>query len=252
MIARLRDRLPKDQRQALWAFWGRQHRLQEVLAWPVHRHLDLLAIIYGTDKSSLFHGYTRQYSSHLAPRRRSVRSVLEIGIGGTTSGSGYETPAGGHSLRMWRAYFPNAHVVGIDISRKVVSGPRISVEQGSQDDPDFLREVADRHGPFDLVIDDGSHIGRHVQASFEVLFERVKPGGLYVVEDLGTAYSPEWEGGPPGTPGTQAALLKRLVDDVLRRHWDGRGSAHPLASLHLYDGIAFLERSRGARGGRSR
>jgi demethylmacrocin O-methyltransferase len=243
MLHAVRQRLSREQRQALWALWGRQHRLQGMLAWPVRRHLDLLALVYGTDKSSAFHGYTEQYAHHLSARRRSVRSVLEIGIGGVTSGSGYETPAGGQSLRMWRAYFPNAHIVGIDIERKAVAGPRISVEQGSQDDPTFLREVAERHGPFDLVIDDGSHIGRHVQASFEVLFERLKAGGLYVIEDLGTSYGTEWEGGPPGRPGTQAELLKRLVDDVLRRHWNTGGRAHPVAAVHVYDEIAFLERS---------
>ena len=239
----LRRTLSKDRRQALWAFWASRHRLQGLLAWPVRRHLNLLAIIYGTDKSSFFHGYAKLYARYLSPSRRSVRSVLEIGIGGVTSAAGYDTLAGGHSLRMWQTYFPKAQIVGVDIERKLVPGRRISVERGSQDDNTFLRDVADRYGPFDLVIDDGSHIGRHVEASFEVLFERVKPGGFYVIEDLGPSYLPAWEGGPPGHPGTQSELLKRLVDDVLRRHWDTAGTAPPLRALHLHDQIAFLERA---------
>jgi demethylmacrocin O-methyltransferase len=158
------------------------------MARPVARNLELLARIYGTDKSSKLHGYTKWYAHHLFPRRNTIRSVLEIGIGGTTSRTGYETVAGGQSLRMWQTYFPNARIVGVDIERKVVTGPRISVEQGSQDDPAFLADVARRHGPFDLIIDDGSHIGRHVQASFEALFEHVRPGGLYIIEDAPDFY----------------------------------------------------------------
>jgi demethylmacrocin O-methyltransferase len=144
---------------------------------------------------------------------------------------------------MWQDYFPKARIVGVDIEKKVVTGRRISVEQGSQDDPVFLSDIASRYGPFDVVIDDGSHLSRHVTASFGFLFDHVTPGGLYIVEDLATAYSRDYEGGPPGTAGTQAELIKSLVDDVLRRHWDTDGSAWPIAALHLYDGIVFIEKA---------
>lgn len=223
--------------------WRRQHRVHRMLALPFPRRLDVLARIYGTDKSSKFHGYAKWYEQHLSARRKSVRSVLEIGIGGITSHAGYETEAGGQSLRLWQHYFPNAHIVGIDIEHKVVKGPRISVEQGSQDDVQFLAHIADRFGPFDLIVDDGSHIGRHVRASFDALFEHVKPGGTYVIEDLALAYAPELEGGPPGTPGTQAELVKGLVDDVHRGYWDRDGGALAIRSLHLYDQIVFIERA---------
>jgi demethylmacrocin O-methyltransferase len=203
--------------------------------------LDALAQHYGTDKSSAGHGYTHLYARHLGPRRRAVRSVLEIGVGGTTSREGYETPAGGRSLHMWSRYFPKAVVVGIDLHPKAVSGPRIRFAQGDQSDARFLGEVARRYGPFDVVIDDGSHIARHTVASFGALWPAVRPGGFYVIEDLAVSYHPTWEGGPPGTPGTAADLLKGLIDDTLRREQD---SFRPsIASMHVYDEIAFLERA---------
>ena len=37
--------------------------------------------------------------------------------------------------------------------------------------------------PLDLVIDDASHLYGPTMASFEVLFPRLRPGGLYVIED---------------------------------------------------------------------
>jgi demethylmacrocin O-methyltransferase len=229
---------------AVRGLWRRQHALHRTMAYPLRGNLDLLARVYGTDKSSRLHNYTRHYAEHLKPIRHEVRSVLEIGIGGLSSRHGYDTEAGGMSLRMWQDFFPNARIVGMDIERKVVTGERISVEQGSQDDPVFLADLAARYGPFDIVIDDGSHIGRHVRASLDALFDHVKPGGFYVIEDLAMAYVKDWEGGPPGTPGTQTELIKPLVDDVLRRHWDEFGSARPMAALHLYDQILFIQKAR--------
>lgn len=248
----LRRRLPPGTKEGLRrvqakldAAWAGQHRLQSLAAVPVRGALDPLARIYGTDKSSRFHGYTRHYAAHLGRRRRHIRCLLEIGIGGTTPLTGYDTVEGGQSLRMWQDYLPNARIVGIDIAAKAVSGRRIRTERGDQSDPAFLAGVAGRHGPFDVVIDDGSHRGPDVKASFEALFPHVAPGGVYVIEDLATAYA-TWDnfcGGPPGTPGTQMELLKDLTDDVLRRWWDREGSAHPVSAIHLYDQIAFIDRA---------
>ncbi len=204
--------------------------------------LDALAQHYGTDKSSTGHGYTRLYKRHLGRRRLLVRSVLEIGVGGTTSREGYETCAGGQSLQMWSRYFPRATVVGVDIQPKAVSGPRIRFEQGDQSDQQFLGVLAQRYGPFDVVIDDGSHIGRHTSASFDALWPAVRSGGIYVIEDLAVSYHPGWEGGPPGTPGTDADLVKGLIDDTLRREQDCFQPS--IASMHVYGEIAFLERAR--------
>src|ERR1035437_9509017 len=215
-------------------------RLRVALPLPSTRNLDLAARIYGTDKSSRYHGYTEQYLDHLASRRRHVRSVLEIGIGGITSRTGFDTLAGGQSLKMWRSFFPRAQIVGIDIKEKAVKGRRISTECGSQNDPKFLSGIAQKYGPFDLVIDDGSHIASHVRTSFETLFEHVRTGGIYVIEHLEHAYSPERGGGPPGSHGGHMALLKSLLDDVLRRHWDHQGTARHVASVHVYDEIAFI------------
>src|SRR5262245_59478220 len=90
-------------------------------------NLDVLARYYGTDKSSQTHGYTRLYEQHFRRRRVGVRSVLEIGVGGVTSGTGYETTTGGQSLRMWRDYFPDDELVGIDFNNKEISCRRVEL-----------------------------------------------------------------------------------------------------------------------------
>lgn len=204
--------------------------------------LDALAQLCGTDKSSRGHNYTPLYRRHFDSRRREVRSVLEIGVGGVTSTSGYDTPVGGQSLRMWVSYFPNAEITGIDINDKSVSGPRIHFEKGDQSDPAFLASVVSKHGPFDVIIDDGSHIGRHIIASFEALWPAVRPGGFYVIEDVALAYHPEWEGGPPGTANTAAELIKSTVDNTLLRF---QAPFDPsVAAMHVYGEICFFEKVR--------
>jgi hypothetical protein len=210
------------------------------------RDLDALARHYGTDKSSQYHRYTRLYQPHFRTRRLAVRSVLEIGVGGVTSFEGFETTAGGQSLRMWRDYFPNAQIVGVDINEKDVRGTRIHFERGDQSDSTFLQEVVRRYGPFDVVIDDGSHIGRHINASYAALWPAVKPGGMYVIEDLPVAYHPSYEGGPPGTPGTAVELIKAQVDNAIRRNEDRIGvvSFEPtVAAIHLYPELVFFEKT---------
>jgi hypothetical protein len=205
------------------------------------RHLDSIAMLEGTDKSSRGHGYTKHYESHLRGHRRQYRTVLEIGVGGVTSESGYEMTVGGQSLRMWRAYFPRAEIIGVDVNHKKVESSRITFRCGDQSDEQFLERLAHEFAPFDIIIDDGSHIGRHVRTTFSHLFSHLKPGGYYVIEDLEGAYREWGEGGPPNTPGTQAALLKDLVDVALGEFHQGYS---PVASVHLYsEGIAFVKRS---------
>lgn len=61
--------------------------------------------------------------------------------------------------------------------------PYYGVDQG---DRERLVEILDREfrdEPIDLVVDDASHLLAESRTSFEVLFPRLRPGGLYVIED---------------------------------------------------------------------
>lgn len=184
---------------------------------------------YGTDKGES--GYLPHYVRHLGPRRLEVRSVLEIGIGGDD-----DPTAGGGSLQLWQDYFPNAHILGLDVERKDLAlGDRVKIVQGDQGDSVLLIELSSLYGPFDLVIDDGSHLGRHQRASFETLLPTMAAGSYYVIEDLYPSYWGSWEGGPPGTPGTGIAFVKELVD---RLHL----GPDPIAAINLYWNIAFIQK----------
>jgi demethylmacrocin O-methyltransferase len=228
--------------------WGRQRltpaqfgAIGRAAAFPFRGNLTMLASIYGSDKTNR-HAYTEHYECHLGHLGRRRVRVLEIGIGG------YETPQGGASLRMWRSYFRRSEVHGLDLHHKDISEPRITAHQGDQSDPEVLRRLGDAHGPFDVIIDDGSHVNRHIRASFAVLFpEYLRPGGWYVIEDMATAYLDEYGGGGVGTPATSVELVKDLVDDVNRTFWAGDGAAgrspQAVRSIHVYEQIAFIAKS---------
>jgi hypothetical protein len=151
--------------------------------------LTLSAIKHGTDKWGP-HFYTPVYHELLSRRRDQPVRLLEIGVGG------YDLKTmGGASLAMWAEYFPRGQITGIDIAEKRLTlDARIKFFQGSQDDPAFLKSVCDARGPFDVIVDDGSHVPKHVVTSFHVLFPSLTEGGLYIIEDIQTAFWPSFGG----------------------------------------------------------
>ena len=131
--------------------------------------------------------YFEIYEAIFGSRRAGPMRVLEIGV------------FKGNSLRLWRAYFghPGSVVVGIDIdpdcTRYDAPGEQIHVRIGSQADPGFLTKVVSEFGPFDLIIDDGSHRSTHMIASFNALFrDGLKDEGIYFAEDLHANYWIPW------------------------------------------------------------
>jgi hypothetical protein len=166
--------------------------------------LDVLAVRHGADKSSRVHGYTRAYELHFALLRHQAVSLLEIGVGS------------GASLRMWRDYFPQARLYGLDIAPcqgLQIAGLRLF--QGSQRDESVLERLVHETGPLDIIIDDGSHRWADQIASFQKLFPHVKPGGCYAIEDLHTSY---WDAYKSGEKSTMA-FLTELVHTL---QWHGK------------------------------
>ena len=143
------------------------------------------ALEHGTDKAR-DHWYTPHYHKRFESFRDEPITLLEIGVGG------YADPnAGGESLAMWRDYFPRATIVGLDIHPKTLDlGERVHIEQGDITDRRVIAHLAETYGPFDVVIDDGSHMCGDVMAAWAYLWEHVSEGGWYVVEGLsGDAFS---------------------------------------------------------------
>jgi demethylmacrocin O-methyltransferase len=211
---------------------------------PARWDLTELAVRFGSDKWGE-HWYTQHYDRHFAPWRDRRLRMLEIGIGGYEDASG-----GGSSLLMWKHYFRRGLIWGLDVFDK--SGhrqSRVDTVRGSQNDEALLRELAGRIGPLDIVIDDGSHLNADVITSFRTLFPLLAPGGLYVVEDLQTAYWPGWGGNDTdlSDPATSMGFLNQLLDGL--NHGEiGGGRRDPaptdrtVAGVHFYHNLVFVEK----------
>jgi len=202
-----------------------------------------LAIRHGTDKWGP-HFYTPIYHALFAHLRDRPVRLLEIGIGGY-----HLNTVGGSSLAMWAEYFPQGHIVGLDIMPKRLSlGPRVTTVAGSQTDTRLLAALCDRHGPFDIVIDDGSHCPNHVSTSFYALFPRLADGGLYVIEDVQTAFWPEY-GGSVLDGGETMKLVTRLVEclnhaeiKVVQPSGQVASFASQVRSLRAFHNIIAIEK----------
>lgn len=125
------------------------------------------------------HAYARTFSRF---RYRRVK-VLEIGIGG------YGFSLGGQSLTAWQAYFPFGKIVACDIENRFelkTIGTRIyKIDQSNKSDLDKLK-IEEKL--FDIIIDDGSHLSKHQIFTFTEMFDSLKDGGIYVIEDTMTSF----------------------------------------------------------------
>ena len=146
---------------------------------PENELFDIFSADTNVDK---WHHYFDIYTKHFeAYRNRPIR-MLEIGV------------FRGGSLRMWKEYFhPDSTIVGIDIDKSCkdheIADRKVFVRIGSQADPEFLAKVNEEFGPFDIILDDGSHKTHHQNISFGALFRpALVEGGCYMVEDVHTNY----------------------------------------------------------------
>lgn len=112
----------------------------------------------------------------------SPRRLLEIGV------------QYGGSLALWGAWFGPAVVVGVDRNPQIDDftathftrhGIRTEIISEDATSP-AVCEAAAREGPFDWIIDDGSHSYADITATLARLWPHVAPGGWYLIEDWTT------------------------------------------------------------------
>jgi demethylmacrocin O-methyltransferase len=204
---------------------------------------------FGTDKATT-HRYTQHYERHFGHLRDREFSMLEIGIGGNA-----RERRGGRSLRMWSWFFPRAQVVGLDLEDKShIRRKRIHIYQGDQSDEALLRRINAEHGPFQVVIDDGSHRPEHVRQSFRVLFPLLADDGIYAIEDTQTSYWPEFGGSEDRhDPTTTMALVKDLVDGLNHEEYVDESYEPTYTDLNVvgvfaYHNLVFIQKGRNAEG----
>lgn len=163
----------------------------------------------------------------------------------------------GGSLQLWKRYLgPYAQIVGVDINPECKNSEeeQIQIEIGSQSDPEILESIIQRYAPFDIVIDDGSHKMSDIATSFRHLFQHVSMDGLYIVEDLHTAYWSSFEGGL-GQENSFIEFSKKVIDAIhidyikTTQEWDPflLEVAKHTRALRFTDSMIIYEKGRAIR-----
>jgi hypothetical protein len=201
---------------------------------------DLLEIFVGNKEYLVnkWHHYIPIYDRYFSVFRNKPIRFLEIGV------------SKGGSLAMWRKYFgEDAVIYGIDIDKTCARFDGIAgrVRIGSQDDPAFLRAVVEEMGGVDVILDDGSHHMDHIRTSFRFLFPQLNDGGIYMIEDLHTAYWKKYGGGYRSN-NSFFAFVSGMIDDMHQwYHVHGVNNpeiANSCSSIHVHDSIAVFEKSK--------
>lgn len=139
-----------------------------------------LAVKYGTNKVDM--DYTPFYHALLADKP--IRRVLELGIGAPGLSGGASKH--GASLYMWREFFPQAQIFGVDIDPKLLfAADRIMTTQADVYNPASLIKAAQVFGGyFDLIIDDAVHLPGPQFGAAVTLLPFLTTGGIYIIEDV--------------------------------------------------------------------
>lgn len=141
-----------------------------------------LADLFGSDKGNIKHRYTDVYERIVAemirtegqPRHKCVFEIAEAGV------------ACGASLHMWAHYLPASNITGYDIRPecanlcKMLPNVKIHIQDLCKTPPDEV---------YDLFIDDASHISEQMIEMFGQVWDQIRPGGYYIIEDLKCTYN---------------------------------------------------------------
>jgi glycosyltransferase involved in cell wall biosynthesis len=145
---------------------------------------------FGSDKGRS-NNYTPLYWALFKGRHDQPLRIFELGLGTNNpdllSNMGV-FGAPGASLRGWRQLFPHALVYGADIDREILfEEHRIKTFYCDQLDGASIRELwshPDLRDGADIIIEDGLHTFEANISFLEASLDHLRPGGIYVTEDI--------------------------------------------------------------------
>ncbi|MGI8951850.1 MAG: class I SAM-dependent methyltransferase [Chitinophagaceae bacterium] len=184
--------------------------------------------------------YFEIYEKYFSKYKGQEINMLEIGI------------SYGGSLQLWKKYFgDNVHIYAIDINPecKKLEEENTTIFIGSQSDTKFLKDVLQQLPPLDIVIDDGGHTMIQQKISFEMLYLKVKEGGIYIVEGTHTSYWHEYYGGLKNS-NSFIEFSKKMVDSLYEGHVKNKNKllindiTKHINCISFYDSMVVFEKQK--------
>lgn len=153
-----------------------------IRAVPSGNDLTEMAKLYDTDKQYEHDYFKLIYNDLFVPIKNNVKKFIEVGI------------LNGQSLLLWRDFFINAEILGLDLDvsqaqkrLENLNKERLTFINVDQSNEEQLKNFSKDYDNIDVIMDDGSHRMYDQQITFATLFKSLKPGGIYVIEDLHTS-----------------------------------------------------------------
>lgn len=143
-----------------------------------------LAEKYGSENGAAKHRYSELYQMLMLPYRGRAVNFLQLGLdmgSETATDEEFDLP----TAQMWLEYFPKGKVHALDTLGSVdFTDDRFSFQSCDPETRKSLASAAQTLPALDIVVDDASQASHHQQFAFLELWDKLKSGGLYVIEDL--------------------------------------------------------------------
>lgn len=221
-----------------FVFKGKKNLLKKHIASNYNFKGDLLNYFVNNKTFAVhkWHHYIPIYDKYFSRFRNTKVRFLEIGV------------KKGGSLKLWRKYFGKKAVIyGIDIDPECLklNFRREHIRIGDQSDPNFLKKIKKEMKEIDIILDDGSHRQDHIKKSLLTLFPHLNNNGIYVIEDLHSAYLSGYQGGF-GKKNNFFNSIRNLIDDMhfqyhLKKLYFPQFKKQCF-SIHIYDSIVIIEK----------
>jgi hypothetical protein len=182
-----------------------------------------------THSGGAINSYLRVMEFYFKHLRDEEIKILEIGV------------RTGNSVKTWKEYFTKAKIYGIDIDDCTkYTDDRIKIFQGDQKDIKVLNTVSQEVDYFDIIIDDGSHVNTDIKESYNFLINKLRPKGIYIIEDLSNSY-PYRTCGENKIHGNERKTLQVLFDSIVfsmdKSTWTGNNE---FVGLHFWPGMCVI------------
>jgi hypothetical protein len=175
-----------------------------------------------TDKNTT-HSYLNLYEQLLHHKKETAKNILEIGIGDFGEKNG-------GSIKLWKDYFKNATIYGLDILPitrvidELITNQRVHLytSVNAYDNTFFTKTFLNKNIKCDMILDDGPHTLESMIQCIRLYSQIMTDDGILIIEDV---QSIDW-----------IEILKNVVPPHLKefvKTYDLR------ANKNRYDDIVF-------------
>ena len=176
--------------------------------------------------------YFQVYDEYLKKYIDKNITFVEIGV------------ANGGALNIWKNFFRNARIIGVDLNHKckIFEKDNVEVVIGDQADPKFWKNFFEKIGKVDVIIDDGGHTNEQQIITTLECIPNINDGGILLVEDVMSSYLSSFE-----NPSKYSFInySKKIIDDINFNNsslgkFDYSLNKH-IHAVKFYEGIVIFE-----------